>query len=293
MRSLIVVALSAFSGLAFAQELATSYKALPIAEGIHVLQGEGGFGGGNIGLLAGQDFVTLIDDGLEPLAPLLLESIEATVGRPVNFIINTHVHGDHAGGNAHFAAQGAVVFAHTNIRKRLLDDAKAAGGLRGLPVVTFDDGVAFHLNGLDAQVFHVPGAHTDGDAAIHFAQADVLFTGDLLFNGLFPFIDLDSGGSVDGYIAAQQQLLGMIGEGTRVVPGHGEVTDRAGLAENLRVLKEARQRVQALVAEGLDADAVVARNPLADFHDEYNWGFITTERMTRTLYRGLTEKSAP
>ena len=288
MRIIAVCLFSLVAGSALAQEWATSYKLSEIVPGVHLLQGEGGFGGGNIGLLSGPEFVVLIDDGVAPLAPLLLETVESAAGRPVNFIINTHVHGDHLGGNAHFAEQGAVVFAHENIRKRLLADASSAGGPRGLPVVTFGAGVSFHVNGLEARVFHLADAHTDGDAAILFPGADLLFTGDVLFHGMFPFIDLDSGGSYAGYVAAQQQLLTLVDEDTRIVPGHGEITNRAGLAEDLRVLQDAHARVAALAGEGLSADEVVARNPLAQYHDEYNWAFITTERMTRTLHRDIT-----
>lgn len=288
MRIIAICLFSLIAGSALAQQWATSYKVSEIVPGIQLLQGEGGFGGGNIGLLTGPDFVVLIDDGVTPLAPMLLETVEGASGRPVNFIINTHVHGDHAGGNAHFAAQGAVVFAHENIRKRLLADASGAGGPRGLPVVTFGEGVSFHLNGLEARVFHLADAHTDGDAAILFPEAKLLFTGDAQFHHMFPFIDLDSGGSYAGYVAAQQQLLALAGEGVRIVPGHGDITDHAGLAEDLRVLQDAHARVAALVGEGLSADEVVARNPLAQYDAEYSWAFITTERMTRTLFRDIT-----
>lgn len=292
MKTLLTCLLACIAGTASAQQFATSFSVTEISPGIHLLQGEGGFGGGNMGLLTGPDYVALIDDGLEALAPMLLETVVATAGRPVNFLINTHVHGDHVGGNAHFAGQGAVVFAHENIRKRLLADATGAGGPAGLPVVTFGDGVTFHLNGMEARVFHLPGAHTDGDSAIHFPVLKLLFTGDTLFHGMFPFIDLDSGGSYAGFVAAQEHLLGLADAQTRLVPGHGELTDRAGLAEDLRVLKDAHARVLALVEQGLSADEVVARNPLAQYHDQYNWGFITTERMTRTLYRDITESAA-
>ena len=133
-------------------------------------------------LLVGDDYVAMIDDGIEPVAPLLLEHVTETAGRPINFMINTHIHGDHVGGNAHFAENGTVVFAHDNIRKRLLEDSKDAGGDGGLPVVTFAEGVTFHLNGLDAKVFHVPRAHTDGDAVIHFPDVNVIHAGDIMFH---------------------------------------------------------------------------------------------------------------
>ena len=122
-------------------------------------------------------------------------------------MVNTHVHGDHAGGNAHFAESGTVIFAHDNIRKRLVEDSSAAGGPGGLPVITFGDGVTFHLGNIEARVMHMPAAHTDGDAMIYFPGANVIHTGDILFHAIFPYIDLDNGGTVDGYIAAQKQIL--------------------------------------------------------------------------------------
>ncbi|KAA9132827.1 MBL fold metallo-hydrolase [Marinihelvus fidelis] len=270
-----------------AQEFATTFKATEVVPGITMIEGADGFAGGNMALLAGEDYVALIDDGLAPLAPALKAFVDEAAGRPVNFLVNTHVHGDHVGGNAHFAESGTVVFAHENIRKRLLEDPSGAGGEGGLPVVTFADGVTFYLNGLEAQVFHLPLAHTDGDAAIFFPEVNVLHTGDVFFHGLFPFIDLDNGGTVSGYIAAQQALIERLDDTSKVIPGHGPLATRADLQRDHDMLVDARARVKALVDDGQSADEIVAANPLADYHDDYNWGFISTERMTRTLVRDL------
>ena len=153
--------------------------------------------------------------------------------------------------------------------------------------------MTFHVNGNEAFVFHLEEAHTDGDAAILFRNANVLVTGDLQFHRLFPFIDLDNGGDVDGYIAAQESLLAMIDDETRVVPGHGSMTDKQGLAADLDMLRRARSLVADLVGQGMSEADVLAANPLAEFHDDYDWVFITTERMTRTLYRSLTRSRTP
>lgn len=289
MRILTILTISLLAVTAQAQQLATSFRSIDVAPGVAMLVGEGGFSA-NMAVLAGKDRVALVDDGLEQTAPVLFQHIADTLGRPVDFVINTHVHGDHAGGNTHFAVGGTVVFAHENIRQRLLADARDAGGPGGLPVVTFGDGVTFHLGGLEARAFHVPTAHTDGDAAIHIPALNVIVAGDFLFRDMYPFIDLDNGGSVDGYIAAQEKLLSMANEATKIVPGHGELTDAAGLAADLAMLKDANSRVAALFAEGKSVDEVVELNPLAEYHAQYNWGFITTERMTRTLYRGLSTR---
>ena len=163
-----------------------------------------------------------------------------------------------------------------------------AGGPAGIPVVTFADQVTFHVNGHTAHVFHVETAHTDGDSVIHFRDQNVIHTGDLFFNYMFPFIDLDSGGTVDGYIAGQQRIIAMSDESTRIIPGHGPLADRDDLQAAVDMLVDAKKRVKKLVDAGMSADEVVAANPLADYHDTWNWGFITTERMTQTLVRDLT-----
>jgi len=267
----------------------TSIKTTEVVPGIYMVEGVDGFAGGNMSLLVGDDYVAMIDDGIEPVAPLLLEHVTETAGRPINFMINTHIHGDHVGGNAHFAENGTVVFAHDNIRKRLLEDSKDAGGDGGLPVVTFAEGVTFHLNGLDAKVFHVPRAHTDGDAVIHFPDVNVIHAGDIMFHKLFPYIDLDSGGTVSGYIAAQQKLISMADDATKIIPGHGGLATKADLQRDLMALTDSQARVKLLVDQGKTVDEILQENPLSVYHDEYNWSFITTEIMTRTLYRSLTE----
>lgn len=283
----LAAALALPAAPAAAQDVATFYKSTEVKPGIYMLEGGDGFGGGNIGLLAGAEHVVLIDDGLAPTAETLLGAVEKIAGRPVDLIVNTHVHGDHAGGNAFFAAEGAVIFAHDNIRERLVADPEPAGGPGGLPVVTFADGVTFHLNDIEARVQHIATAHTDGDAYVVFPETNVIMTGDLFFNGSFPFIDLDSGGSVSGYLAAQRELLEAADEETVLVPGHGPIATRAELETHLAMLLDAHAQVQALVDDGLSADEVVAENPLAEYHEQYDWPFITTERMTRTLYRDI------
>ena len=172
------------------------------------------------------------------------------------------------------------------MRQALVDDENFPRA--GLPELTFNDAVTFHLNGQTAYIFHIPSAHTSGDSAIHFTEANVLHTGDVLFNRIFPFIDIDGGGSVNGYIAGQQRMLGMIDDDTTVIPGHGPLADKADMQAALDMLIDAQARVQALVDEGLSLDEVKAANPLATY-ESWSWGFITTERMTETLYRAATQ----
>ena len=276
--------------LASAQDwMATSFDHTEVTPGIYMLTGaDGKMSGGGVGLLVGDEYVVLIDDSFTPLGPALLEKIEELAGRPADFIINTHAHGDHTGSNQFQAESGAIIVAHDKLRSRMEGDPEQNTGPGALPIITFSEEMTFHVNGQEAYVFHVPTAHTDGDAAILFREANVIASGDLLFRGIFPFIDLDSGGDVSGYQAAMQKLIDMSDDETKFISGHGPVGTRAGVQQDLAMLIDAEARVKALIDKGMSEEDIVAANPLSVYHDDYNWGFITTERMTRTLIRSLT-----
>jgi glyoxylase-like metal-dependent hydrolase (beta-lactamase superfamily II) len=270
---------------AAAQDIATKFQSEEVVPGIYSLSGVDGFGGGGVGLLIGDEYVVLIDDALYPTGAALLAEVKRIAGRPADFVINTHVHGDHVGSNELMASEGAVIVAHDNIRKRMKDDEQLNSGPGALPVITFNDQVTFHINGMEAFVFHVERAHTDGDAAILFREANVIAPGDIVFRGLFPFIDLDNGGTVSGFMNALQTLIDLADDETKFISGHGPVATRDGL---LAMLKDSTTRVKSLIDKGMTEEDIVAANPLSMYHDDYNWGFITTERMTRTLIRSLT-----
>jgi glyoxylase-like metal-dependent hydrolase (beta-lactamase superfamily II) len=210
----------------------------------------------------------------------------------VDFVVNTHVHGDHIGGNAALHEAGATIIGHENVRRRLVEDdtlsedGSAPAPESMMPEITFSQSMTFHLNGHEAFVFHVERAHTDGDAVIYFRAADVFHAGDILFNGLFPFIDLESGGSVEGYLKAQDDILSLAGPDSRIIPGHGSLAGKAELQAARDMLADARDRVKALVDAGKSEHDIVAENPL-QAHEDWSWDFITTERMTRTLVRDL------
>lgn len=271
--------------LANAQDELLRFKSTEVAPGIYMLEGDGGFAGGNIGLLVGDEHIVLVDDGLEPFAPALIDAVTEVAGHPIDFVINTHIHGDHIGGNAALSAEGATIVAHDNTRSHLIADAEF--GPEGLPVMTFSDAVTFHVNGHEAFIFHIEAAHTDGDAVIHYRNVNVIQAGDIMFNHLFPFIDLDNGGTVDGYIAGQQRILMMADDETIIIPGHGPLATKADLERDLDVLIDCKARIKALVDQGKSESEVHAANPLAVYHEGWNWDFITTERMTQTLYRDL------
>jgi cyclase len=271
--------------IAFAQETPAPVEHTEVADGIYMLHTIG-----NVGLLVGDEYVVMIDDSLRQTGDAIVAKAEAIAGRPVDFVINTHVHGDHVGSNQTLADSGAIIVAHDNIRKRMQDDPELNSGPGALPVITFSDEVTFHVNGQEAWVFHLPAAHTDGDAAILFREANVIAPGDIVFRGIFPYIDLDNGGSVAGYEAAMQKLIDMADEDTKFISGHGPMGTRAGLVEDLAMLINAEALVKALIDAGMDEEQIVSTNPLSAYHDQYSWSFITTERMTRTLIRSLTGK---
>lgn len=298
MRSALLFFLAA-APLALADDSENPFVAVEVAPGIYQIgnSNEGfaldvpaDFVGGGVGLLVGDEYVVMIDDVLEPTAPALVATAEEIAGRPIDFVINTHAHGDHVGGNVYVTEKGALVISHDQLRARMRDNEDLNTGPGALPVITFSDRMTFHVNGEEAVAIHIPKAHTDGDAIIHFRNANVIAAGDLSFRGLFPFIDLDSGGTVAGYMAGMQQLIDMADEDTRFITGHGAVGTRAGLEQDLAMLKDAEARVQALLDKGMNAEEILAANPLSVYHDDYNWFFITTERMTQTFIRSLTGK---
>ena len=273
-------------GLALAQgELRlTSSEIVP---GMYVLSSaDEQFVGGAMALLTGDDGLILVDGGIEQITGELLKTIADIAGEPVDFVINTHVHGDHTGSNAALHDQGATIVAHENIRGRLqADDSPVAA----LPQITYEDGVTLHLNGFTTDVVHVASAHTDGDSIVIFPGVNVIHAGDVLFNRIFPFIDMNSGGSVDGYLAAMSTIVALADNETTVIAGHGEpIANRADVQAAQNMIVETRGLVKPLVESGMSEDDVVAANPLADY-EGWSWGFITTEVWTRTLYQSLSQ----
>lgn len=275
------------------QQPEVTFEATELAPGLYMIEGVGGFGGGNIGLLTGEDGVVLIDDSFPPFTEDLLAAVQEVAKAPVDLVFNTHVHGDHLGGNAILGGRGAVLVAHDNVRHRLVTEGIPMGGQghmpappEALPVVTFGDAMTVHLNGHQAHAFHVEAAHTDGDAVIHFREADVIHAGDTFFHKVFPFIDLDSGGSIDGFIAAQERILAMAGDATQIIPGHGPLATRDDLAAAVTMLKTVRDRIQALIDDGKTVEEALEANPVAGYAEQ-SWDFITSERMVRQVYRGL------
>ncbi|WP_425407734.1 MBL fold metallo-hydrolase [Hyphococcus sp.] len=266
-------------------------KTTAVGEGIYMLEGAGG----NIGLSVGEDGAFVIDDQFAPLAERIVTAIENVSEEPVAFVVNTHWHGDHTGGNEAMGGMGAHIVAHDNVRQRLKEGLTRAGGNTtppapdaALPVITFSHAMSFYWNGNDIRIWHPENAHTDGDAIIFFKNANIVHMGDVFFNGNYPYVDLESGGDLDGYIATHEKVLGKIDDETKIIPGHGALASKADLQRTLDMLKDVRSRIQALIDDGMSEEDAVAADPLADLNADWGQGFISGERMTRTAYRSLS-----
>jgi glyoxylase-like metal-dependent hydrolase (beta-lactamase superfamily II) len=287
----VVLALVAAPALAQQDFSKVEVKAEKVAEGIYMLTGSGG----NMGLSVGQSGTYLIDDQYAPLTDKILVAIRAITPDPVRFVVNTHWHGDHTGGNENLGKAGALLVAHENVRRRMSTEQFNAAFNRktppspegALPVVTFTDAVSFHWNGDEIRVYHVPPAHTDGDSIVHFVKADVVHMGDVFFNGGYPFVDTSSGGRVDGVIEAVDRVLAGIGERTRIIPGHGPLARKADLQDYCDTVKAARDRIAKLKAEGKTRDEVVAAKPTADLDAKWGTGFMKGDTFVGLAYDSL------
>ena len=292
-----IVTLAAVAGLAAplaAQQDSVRIQTIPVADGIYMLVGSGG----NIGLAVGDDAIFLIDDQFAPLSQKITDAIRAVSDKPVRFLLNTHWHGDHTGGNENFGKAGVLIVAHDNVRQRMSVDQfiaqfnqkVPASPKAALPVITFSDVVTFHINGDDIHAIHVKNAHTDGDAVVHWQKANVMHMGDVFFNGMYPFIDLGSGGSINGMIAAATAALGYANESTRIIPGHGALAGKADLAAFAAMLTSVRDNVQRLVAQKKTLEQVLGAKPSAAWDEKWGKGFMKPDDFVTTVYQSLTTK---
>jgi cyclase len=269
-------------------------KTTPVAGGISMIEGADGFAGGNVGVSVGDDGLFIIDDELQPMTPKLKVALAALSGKPVRFVINTHWHGDHTGGNGGLAAMGAIVVAHDNVRKRLSVDqfvefmgqkrTIAASPPAALPVVTFGEDITLHLNGDEVHIFHVPPAHTDGDAIVHFKKANVVHAGDT-FTSSYPIVDTSSGGQFEGFITAADRLLAICDDHTKIIPGHGPVMGRADLQAWRDMLVQVRDRVGKLVAAKKTLEEIKAAKPTAEFDARWGQGYIKADDLVEAVFK--------
>ena len=252
--------------------------AVPVAGNVHMVRRPGG--GGNVGVFTGPDGVLLVDSLFAPLAERLIAAVRTVSDGEIRFLVNTHVHPDHIGGNAPLAGRDVLIFAHDNVRVRMLDRLRfPRGGGRfaprpaaaARPVVTYNDTVSFHFNGEEVRAFLAPPAHTDGDTFVHFPASDVLHLGDVFRTTSYPIVDVYNGGTVAGTIEALETALGLAGPETRIIPGHGlEVVGRGALVEFLDMIVDVRDRVRGMIADGRTLEEVMAAAPTAAY--DARWG---------------------
>jgi glyoxylase-like metal-dependent hydrolase (beta-lactamase superfamily II) len=251
--------------------------------------------GGNIALSTGADGSVLVDTQYAPLNAKILAAVRAAGGSDVEYVINTHWHGDHTGGNEPLGRAGALIIAHDNVLTRLSSEQFMAAFNQRVPpappearpAVTFPTRTTFHLNGDVVQIVHVANAHTDGDSIVHFTNANVIHTGDAYMKDIYPFIDVGSRGSIDGFIAAADAVLSRSDTNTKIIPGHGALASRADLQRFHDMLVTVRGRIQALIEQGMSEDEVVAARPTAEFDAAWGQGFMNPENFTRFSYQSL------
>lgn len=261
-------------------------EVVPVADGVYMLRGAGG----NIGVSIGDDGLFMVDDQFAPLSDRIQATIATITDMPVHFVINTHHHGDHTGGNENFGAAGAHIVAHENVRTRLLAQ-RLEGSLsdKVLPVITFSTDLDFHWNGQQIRVMHFPsnGAHTDGDAVVHFTGSNVVHMGDLFFNGMYPFIDVNSGGDAWGLLSVVSRVISLIDDDTRVIPGHGPLSDKAALVAYRDMLNDITTKVNRGVRAGLSLETIIAQKPTQQYDEVWTGGFVTPDRLVTTIYQSI------
>jgi cyclase len=289
----LLVCIAALAAPAFAQQdlSQVEIQTQKLADTVYMMTGSGG----NLGLSVGEDAVFLIDDQFAPLTPKIQAAIAKITDKPVKFVLNTHWHFDHTGGNENLGKAGGIIFAHENVRKRLSAEGLIEFlGMKtqpepkvALPVITFTRDLTFHLNGDEVLVLHVARAHTDGDSIVHFRKSNVIHTGDVFFNKLYPFIDTSSGGTADGVLKAADLVLRLADDDTKIIPGHGPLGNKADLQAYRDMLAAVSGRVRQLVRQGKTLDEVVAAKPTAKFDEIWGKGFLPPEKFVAMLYGNL------
>ncbi len=278
----------------WAQQKEVEVKVEKVNGTVYMLTGKGG----NIGVSVGDDGVFMIDGQYADMSTKILAAIKSITGQGLKYLINTHWHGDHVGGNENMSKEGAVVVAHENVRKRMSTEQlmKAfsktvpAAPEAARPAITFTNDLTMYLNGETIHLMHVHNAHTDGDAFVYFTESNVLHMGDCYFNGRYPFIDLSSGGSIDGVIKAANQALFLIDDDTKIIPGHGSLSNKKELTAYRNVLMTIRDRVKAAIADGKTLDEIKAAKLSEEYDAEWGTGFINSDTLVDFIYTDLTRE---
>jgi len=263
-------------------------EAAKLTNNIYMITGKGG----NIGLLTGPEGSFLIDDQFAPLTEQIIEVIKSVGGEVPRFLLNTHFHGDHTGGNENLGKQGTLIMSHHAVRERLVNGSHIAAfsmtsgpaDESALPAVTYADNMHLHLNGEILKIVHAPSAHTDGDSFVVFEKANVVHAGDLFFNGFFPFIDAANGGSLRGVIAGTERILVLTDNASKIIPGHGPLASRADLQRYRDMLVTANERLLGLKNQGMSADDAVAAAPLKDLEAQWGGGIFSADKWIAVVY---------
>ncbi len=292
MRSLLLVAIFLGSiNSASAQDKAVEFTTFQLSDTVYMLTGSGG----NVGISAGEDGLYIIDDQVKPVTTQLLQAIRKISNQPIRFVINTHYHGDHTGGNETIGGAGAVIIAHDNIRKRMTTEQVSTFrqsttppyAEEALPLVTFNDRMSLHLNGETATAYYVANGHTDGDSIIHFPASNVIHMGDMYFNNLYPYVDLEAGGSIQGMVAAADLALSMADESTRIIPGHGPLAMTEDLKNYRDFLIKASTNVQALIDQDMNLQQIIAAKPTEEWDETLGKIWITPVQFVTFIYNSL------
>ncbi len=283
----ILFAISGFAAL-WQDFTKIEVKATKVAGSVYMIAGTddmAAFSGGNIAVSVGEDGVLMVDSKMAPLGNQIRAAIHNLGGSSPKYVLNTHVHGDHTNGNSAFSREGTIV-AHTNVRKRLSDKPENIW-----PVITFDQSMSIHMNGEEIQAIHYPEGHTDGDAVVHFKGSNVIHLGDHWFNKLLPYVDLDNGGTVQGYMANIKRILDEIPDDIKIIPGHGDLANKEDLRNFHRMLQETVSLVTEKMKSGKSLDDI-KKEGLQEEWKSWSWSFISTERWIETIYKSYSKKSS-
>ncbi len=295
-RILIFFSIFFFSAPLFAQDYdKIQIETTLVRDNIYMLKGSGG----NIGVCTGEDCVFLVDDQFAPLHKKIVKAVQKISSEKIRFVINTHWHYDHTQGNELMGKLGAVIVAHENARSMMSGSHfmkyfkrhAAAVGADGLPVITFTEGITFHLNKETIKALHQPGAHTSGDCVIFFEKANVVHMGDLYFNGFYPFIDTQYGGSLAGVIQAADEVLSKINDETLIIPGHGSLSNKKELQAYRDVLQDIYSKLKPMADAGKTLLEVVETKPTASYDETWGKGFLKPDIFVQIAYEGMTGKA--
>ena len=288
MLSAVIAAVYMFPASTLLAQSDVKIISIPVSDNIYMLSGQGG----NIGLFLGEDGTFIIDDQFAPLTEKILAAIKSVGGDTPRFLINTHFHGDHTGGNENLGNAGTLIVSHDKVRERLVAGSyikefgmnSPPANKAALPVLTFSEDMHFYINNDSVNAVHVPSAHTDGDSIIYFKKANVVHAGDIFFNGFYPFIDAANGGSLRGTIAAVDAMLAATDSKSKIIPGHGPLADKAQLQAYRDMLAIAYARLLKLKNDGVSVEDAIIHDPLSDLEAEWGNGIFSGEKWIRITY---------